>query len=189
MRKFGDVILAKIIDSTDLRRLLPENLTKAETVIVKPNWFSPHPANFIDTHALGLLFEALDGEIIVVEGYTLEKQDGSMKFNVDGRPVDWRWVMANPEWSWVKEKGRWEEIRRQDERFLQKFGFRDLLTEHGAKYVNVTEEIWAGRIVDSEKVKDKVEERFGPVAEEKLYGFMPKALKKTKMPHWLASER
>ena len=177
MERFGDVTLAKIRDSADLRKLLPSSLTGSETVIVKPNWFSPHPANFTDAHALGLLLEALDGEIIVIEGYTLEKQDGSMKFTVDGEGVDWKWVMENPDWGWVKEEGRWEEIRRQDEGFLAKYGFKDLLREHGAVYVNITEEIWAGRTVDPGEVRERVEERYGPVAEEQLYGFMPEALK------------
>ena len=55
-------------------------------------------------------------------------------------------------------------------------GVGDLLREHGADYVNVTEEVWAGRTVDPGEVKERVEERQGPVGEEKLYGFMPKAL-------------
>ena len=106
MERFGDVTLAKIKDSADLRRLLPSSLTGSETVIVKPNWFSPHPANFTDAHALGLLLGALDGKIIVIEGYTLEKHDGSMKFTVDGNEVNWKWVMENPDWGWVREEGR-----------------------------------------------------------------------------------
>jgi uncharacterized protein (DUF362 family) len=177
MERFGDVTLAKIRDSSDLRKLLPPSLTRSETVIVKPNWFSPHPANFVDAHALGILLGALNRKIIVIEGYTLEKQDGSMKFNVDGKKVDWRWVMENPDWEWVKEEGRWEEIRRQDEWFLETHGFKDLLREHGAEYINITEEIWAERIADPGEVKKRVEERYGPVAEEKLYGFMPEALR------------
>jgi len=177
MERFGDVTLAKIRDSEDLRKLLPSSLTGSETVIVKPNWFSPNPANFVDAHALGLLLGALDGKAIVVEGYTLEKHDGSMKFTVEGSAVNWKWVMENPDWGWVKEEGRWEEIRRQDEGFLDKYGFSDLFQEYGAEYVNVTEEIWAGRTVDHGKVKERVVERYGPVAEEQMYGFMPEALK------------
>jgi uncharacterized protein (DUF362 family) len=177
MERFGDVTLARIRDSSDLRKLLPPSLISSETVIVKPNWFSPHPANFVDAHALGLLLGALDGKAIVIEGYTLEKHDGSMKFNVDGEKVDWRWVMENPDWGWVREEGRWGEIRRQDELFLETHGFKSLLREHGAEYVNVTEENWAGRIADPGEVKKRVEERYGPVAEERLYGFMPEVLR------------
>ncbi len=177
MERFGDVTLAKIKDSADLRKILPSSLTGSETVIVKPNWFSPHPANFTDAHALGLLLEALDGKVIVIEGYTLEKHDGSMKFTVDGSEVDWKWIMENPDWGWAREEGRWEEIRRQDEGFLEEHGLGDLLREHGAEYVNVTEEIWAGRTVDPGEVKARVEGRYDPVAEKKLYGFMPEALR------------
>ena len=51
MERFGDVTLTKIEDSAELRRLLPASLTGSETVIVKPNWFSPHHANYTDAHA------------------------------------------------------------------------------------------------------------------------------------------
>jgi hypothetical protein len=59
MERFGDVTLAKIRDSSDLRKVLPSSLTGSETVIVKPNWFSPHPANYTDAHPLGLLLGPL----------------------------------------------------------------------------------------------------------------------------------
>ena len=101
-------------------------------------------ANYTDARALGLPLGAQDGKAIVVEGYTLEKQDGSMKFTVDGSDVGWRWVMENPDWGWAREEERREEIRRQDAGFLE---------EHGDEYVNVTEEIWAGRTVDPGEVK------------------------------------
>jgi len=173
--KFGDVTLEKIESSADLRRLLPAEITDSETVIVKPNWFSPHPANFTDVEALGILLDALDGHAIVVEAYTLEKHDGTMSFTVDGEEVDWRWLMDHPDWSWVREGGRWDEIRRQDHWFMDEHGLTDVLSDHGAEYVNVTEEVWQGRTADHASVKAAVEERFEPV-QEKLYGYLPDAL-------------
>ncbi len=104
--QFGDVTLARVTGPAELRSLLPDYILDSETLVVKPNWFSPHPASFTDAHALGLLLEALDGKFIVIEGYTLEKHDGSMKFTVDGSEVNWRWVMENPDWGWAREKGR-----------------------------------------------------------------------------------
>jgi len=174
--KFGDVTLEKIEDSTDLRRLLPPEITGSETVIVKPNWFSPHPANFTDAEALGILLDALDGQAIVVEAYTLEKHDGTMSFTVDGDEVNWRWLMDHPGWGWVEEEGRWDEIRRQDRWFMDEYGLTDVLAERGAEYVNVTEKVWQGRTADFTSVKEAVEERFKPVHEERLYGYLPEAL-------------
>jgi len=174
--KFGNVTLNKIVSSADLRRLLPAEITGSEIVIVKPNWFSPHPANFTDAEALGILLDTLDGHAIVVEAYTLEKHDGTMSFTVDGEEVDWRWLMDHPDWGWVSEEGRWDEIRRQDRWFMDEYGLTDVLTDHGAEYVNVTEEVWQGRIADPASVKEAVEERFEPIQEERLYDNFPEAL-------------
>jgi uncharacterized protein (DUF362 family) len=171
---FGDVVLARVKDSSDLRRLIPDYVRDSETLVVKPNWFSCHPGNFTDAETLRFLLEALDARVVAVEGYTLERQDGSMTFNVDGEEVDWRWILRNPGWEWVKEGGCWDEIRRQDAWFLEEFGFKDLFEEFDVDYINVTEEVWKGHTVEPTIVKDTVEEKFTPAFTDKLYGFLPK---------------
>ena len=112
--QFGNVTLARVKGPAELRSLLPDYIQDPETLVVKPNWFSCHTGNFTDAETLRFLLEALDARVVAVEGYTLERQDGSMTFNVDGEEVDWRWILRNPGWEWVKEGGRWDEIRRQD---------------------------------------------------------------------------
>ena len=174
--RIGDVTLARVKDPAELRRLLPDRVKGSETVVVKPNWFSCHPGNFTDAETLRFLLEALDARVVVVEGYTLERQDGGMRFEVGGEEVDWRWILRNPGWEWVREGGRWEEIRRQDAWFLEEFGFADLFEERGVEYVNVTEEAWMGRTVDPEIVREAVEERHSPAFTERLYGLLPERL-------------
>ena len=95
MRKFGDVVLARVASASELRGLIPEQVLEADVLIVKPNWFSPHPANFTDADALRMLLEAVDAKVVVVEAYTLERQDGTMAFTVDGEKVDWRWILKH----------------------------------------------------------------------------------------------
>ena len=174
--RIGDATIARVTDPADLRRLLPDDILDSETVIVKPNWFSWHSGNFTDAETLRFLLEALGARVVVIEGYTLERQDGSMRFVVDGEEVDWKWILRNPSWEWVKGGGRWDEIRRQDGWFLEKFDFKDLFEEYGVEYINVTEEVWKGRTVDPIIVKDAVEERFSPPFTDKLYGFLPERL-------------
>ena len=176
MKQFGPVTVDKVRSSTDLKRLLPDSLLKSDVFIVKPSWYSPHPGNFTDAETLRVLLEALDGQVVVTESYTLDRQDGSMKFAVGGAEVDWGWILRHPSWSWVREEGRWEQLRKQDKWFLDKYGFADLFEEHGVEYVNVTEEVWQGRTADAEKVKEAVEDRFTPVFREKLYGYVPQRL-------------
>jgi uncharacterized protein (DUF362 family) len=176
MRRFGKVRLGRVKEPADMRAFLPDSCLEADTVIVKPNWYSLHPGNFTDAETLRTLLEALDSRAVVIEGYTLERHDGNMAFRVDGEKVNWRWIMRHPDWGWVREEGRWQEIRRQDDWFLEEYGFRDLFDELGAEYVNVTEEAWAGRNVDPATVKEAIERRFRPAFTEKLYGFLPRRL-------------
>jgi uncharacterized protein (DUF362 family) len=176
MRKFGPVTVGRVRSSVDVKRLLKDSRLKTGVFIVKPNWFSPHPGNFTDAETLRTLLGALDGRIVVAESYTLERQDGSMKFTVDGEQVDWRWIMKHPSWGWIKGEGRWDEMRRQDRWFLDEYGFTDLLKEYGVDYVNVTEEVWQGRTADAERIKGAVEARFTPVSREELYSLIPQRL-------------
>ncbi|MFQ6095194.1 MAG: DUF362 domain-containing protein [Candidatus Bathyarchaeia archaeon] len=175
-RQFGSVTVGRARNSRDLRRLLKDPWLKADIFIVKPNWMSSHPANFTDAETLRILLEALDGRIVVTEAYSLERQNGNMRFTVDGEEVDWGWIMRHPSWHWIKEGGRWDQIRKQDKWFLDEYGFTDLFDELGVHYLNVTEEVWQGRTVDAWKIKKAVEARFGPVFKEELYGFMPQQL-------------
>jgi len=175
-QQFDSVTLSRVKTSSDLRWLLKDPWLRNDTFIIKPNWFSPHPANFTDANSLRVLLEALDGKITITEAYSMERQDGGMKFNVDGEEVDWRWVMKHPDWDWVRSEGRWDEIRKQDEWFLDKFGFTDLFREYGVEYVNVTEEVWQERTVDPETIKKTVETCYPPVLKEELYGYIPKCL-------------
>jgi len=174
MKRFGDVTLGRVRSSADLKRVLLDLDLEPGVLIVKPSWYSPHPANFTSAEALRMLIEALDRRVVVTEGYSLDRQDGSMKFQVDGEAVDWRWVMKHPSWEWVREGGRWDEFRKQDRWFLDEHGFTDLFEEFGVDYVNVTEEVWSGRVVDPTTVKRAVEEKFKTVIDEKLYSFLPK---------------
>ncbi|MCW4036452.1 MAG: DUF362 domain-containing protein [Candidatus Bathyarchaeota archaeon] len=176
MRKFGDTTLARVKTSTDLRKLLVDPCFGEEVLVVKPNWYAPYPANFTDAEVLRMFLEAVDSRVVVTEAYTLERQDGSMKLTVDGEEVDWRWILKHPDWGWAKEERVWDEIRMQDGWFLDEYGFTDLFDEFGVEYVNVTEEVWQGRIVDPTEVKRVVEDRFSPAFTEKLYGFLPRKL-------------
>jgi len=176
LRQFGSVTLGRVRESADLRRLLSDPLFESDILIVKPSWYSPHLGNFTDAETLGMLLEALDGRVVVTEAYSMDRQDGTMKFTVDGEEVDWRWILKHPSWDWIREEGHWDQIREQDRWFLNEHGFTDLFAEHDVEYVNVTEEVWQGRTADHRKVKEAVESRFAPVFREELYGYVPSRL-------------
>jgi len=176
VRRFGSVTVARVRGSVDLKRLFIDPWLRADVFIIKPNWCSPHPADFTDAATLRMLLEALDGRILVTESHMLERQNGSLRFIVEGEGVDWRWVMKHPNWDWMKEQGRWDQLKKQDKWFLDKYGFSDLFSECGVEYVNVTEETWQGHTADARKIKEAVEARFSPVFKEQLYRCVPQKL-------------
>lgn len=112
-------------------------------------------------------------------------QDGGMSFAAGDKMVDWRWLLKgdgwkwlieNPGWDWFQREGHWDQIRAEDNAFLEKHGFRDLFNEYNVTYINVTEEVWSGRIADPPEVKQSVESRFNPVQFERLYHLVPQKI-------------
>ncbi|MCW3978487.1 MAG: DUF362 domain-containing protein [Candidatus Bathyarchaeota archaeon] len=188
VQRFGPVTVARAGSSADLRRLLVDPWLGEEKIIVKPNWVENKPGVFTDCETLRMVLEAIEGDVTVVEGYQIGRsmnilEDG-MSFDLDGREVNWRWLMAggwswlekNPDWGWFREGGHWDHLREEDNRFLDEHGFTDLFEERGVEYVNVTEEVWAGRTADPGEIKEAVEARLEPVATERLYSYVPQKL-------------
>ena len=187
--RFGQTTVAKLSDTSELRQLLVDPWLQCETVVIKPNFVATDPGYATDPEALRALLEALDSRIVVTESHMLPRSmtlvEGGMGFTVGGEEVNWmwlmrgegwRWKMENPDWGWFREGGHWDQIRREDEAFLDEHGFTDLFREFGVEYVNVTDEVWSGRTADPAEVKEAVESRFSPAFTEKLYGIVPEKL-------------
>jgi len=135
------------------------------TFLVKPAWFSPHRANFTGARELDLVLGALPpGRRIVVEGHSGGRNYGGREITPDNAD-------ENREW-----------IREQDRLFLERTGIARVLERHRAEYLNVTEEVWAGRVAPAEEIRDAVERAFGrgaqetPVHDESLFGVVPQRL-------------
>jgi hypothetical protein len=88
----------------------------------------------------------------------------------------WRWLIENPEMDWFKREGHWDQIKKEDKAFLDENGFTDLLNEFDVTYVNVTDEVWSGRIANPDKVKEQVESRFDSAKLQEVYKIIPKRL-------------
>jgi len=186
---FGQITIAKVSNSEELRRILIDPWLESETIIIKPNWVSMEPADFTNSKTLRTILEALDSRIVVTEAYTIGRSlnllKEGMRFTVGDKEVNWKWLLKgdgwnwlikNPDWSWFKKGGHWDHIKREDKAFLDKHGFTDLFKEFGVSYINVTDEVWSGRIADPTEVKKAVESHFKPVQTDKLYSMVPKKL-------------
>lgn len=188
--KFGLVTLTRIRNLADMRRFLKGLHLKNNPVIIKPNWVFQKIGGFTDCETLRMLLEALDGKVIVTEGYQIarvtDEHNRGVRFTVDGKGVDWewlresqdawRWLQRQPNWEWFKSGGHWDHMRKQDKRFLDERGFTDLFNEHGVEYINVTEEVWQERRANPQEIENAVVSKFSPVSEKKLYGCVPQKL-------------
>ena len=185
--KFGQITIAKVSNSDELKQLLIDPWLKSETIIIKPNWVSAAPAAFIDSKTLRMLLEALDSHIVVTESHThsFNLLEDGMSFTIGDREVNWEWFLKddgwnwfieNPDWDWFKKGGYWDQLKKVDKAFLDEYGFTDLFKEFDVRYINVTDEIWNERIADPTEVKSSVESRFKPVQIDKLYSMVPKKL-------------
>jgi hypothetical protein len=184
--RFGQTTIAKVSNSDELKHLLVDPWFESETIIIKPNWVTNEPANFTDSKTLRTMLEALDSRIVVTESHLLPRhaREG-MSFTAGDKKVNWKWLwtgdgwnwlIENPDWDWFKKGGHWDQIKKEDKAFLDEQGFTDLFKEFDVSYINVTDEVWSGRIANPTEVKRSVETRFRPVQVEKLYSRVPKRL-------------
>ena len=187
--RFGQTTIAKVRNSQELNQILIDPWLESKSIIIKPNWATVETAYFTDSETLRMLFEALDSRIIITESHIFTRSQTypvkGMNFNVGEKELSaesflfgdgWRWLIKNPDWDWFKKGGYWEWMRKEEKDFLDNFGFTDLFKEFNVDYVNVTDEVWSGRIADPTKVKRAVESRFSPVQAEKLFNMVPKKL-------------
>jgi len=184
--RFGQTTIAKVSDSNEVRRILVDPWLQSETIIIKPNWVTSEPAQFTDSQTLRMLLEALDSNIVVSESHMIARvREEGMSFTVGDREINWKWLLMgdgwnwlfeNPKWDWFKRNGHWDQIKSEDEAFLDEHGFTDLFKEFDVSYVNVTDEVWSGRIAHPTEVKTSVESCFKPVQIDRLYSMVPKKL-------------
>ncbi len=198
--RFGPTTIAKLSNPHELKELLVDPWLKSETIIIKPNLVASAPGIATDPQALRVLLEALDSHIIVTESHIVTRSmklmqperwidapaDDGVSITIKGKKVNWiwlfvsdegwRWLLKKPDWGWFKEGGYWDQIKKEEKIFLDSRGYTDLFKECDVEYVNVTDEVWSGRVADPAEVKLAVESHYKPAFTEKLYGLVPKKL-------------
>ena len=130
--------------------------------IIKPNWSNAN--TYTSARTLEFLFGSLDGKKTVIEGYTAWRN----QLNTGPEPTDFITPKnARRRWKWIKEQDTW---------FLEYSGIMKVLRKYNVEYVNITEEVWSNRIVDVEEIRDLVEGKFGSVANQEMYAFVPQKI-------------
>ncbi len=153
------VVVGKVTDAKDFRRFLRELDMKGVVFVVKPNWSNAH--TFTSARTLDWLFSGVEGRIKVVEGYSAWRNE----LNTGPEPQE---VItpknAKAKWKWIKEQDKW---------FLRFSGIDKILANHDVEYINVTEEIWSMRNLDADEIREFVDNKYGVLISQEMYGFVP----------------
>ncbi|MGB9135612.1 MAG: hypothetical protein WCC63_08565 [Candidatus Bathyarchaeia archaeon] len=153
------VVVGKVADADGMRRFLRELNVQGTVFVVKPNWSNAH--DFTSAPTLDWFFSALTGKVKVIEGYTAWRNE----LNTGPESKD----VITPS----NARARWRWIKEQDEWFLRFSGIDKVLAKHCVEYINVTEEVWSARALESEEVRDLVDNRYGMLTSPEMYGFVP----------------
>jgi len=152
--KFGRVSFQDGIHKESFIEMI-KNLNLKPPVVIKPNWgFS---VVFTEADILDWTLAAIDGEVLVVESYG--------------------WARCREA---VEEKkyGPFsrEALREADRWFLRYSGIDKVLKKHDVEYLNITEEVWGGRIAEQNTIQAIVEDSYTPLQERKMASFVPQRL-------------
>lgn len=145
-----------IRDAAMLAELFRAVGVAAGPVLVKPNWFSAYPGQFTDAATLALVCDAIAGPKVVVEGHAAMRNDGSRRITAATGRANWDW------------------LREQEAAYFRRFGLDEVLARDDVTYINVTDEVWSGRVEDEAAVRAALAGR--PLAFDELYGVMPSRL-------------
>ena len=151
-QRIGAGHVAQISNRESLAQILSQILPARtpDRILVKVTWHGYATGTYTDPAALDLLLSALPCPAVILEGHTSSR-------NREPAPFDWeKEARANRGW-----------IRQQEAEYLRRTGLCEVLTRHGAQYVNVTEAFWDE---DCAAIADV------PLHHPELAAFVPKAL-------------
>jgi hypothetical protein len=153
------VVVGRVAGAGDLCQFLKELDVQGTIFVVKPDWSNAR--DFTSAKTLDWLFSSLKGIIKVIEGYTAWRNE------LNTGPKSEEVVTpsnARAKWRWIREQDAW---------FLRFSGIGKVLAKYGVEYINVTEEVWSARALESEEVRDLVDSRYGVLTSHEMYGFGP----------------
>ena len=149
--------LARAPNSDALAEILSRVLPAAERYLIKVTWHGYATGTYTDALALDLLLRALPGKAILLEGHTSSRNLGG---------ADWDWEIQ------AREHRTW--IQQQELEFLRRTGLAQVIAQHGAQYLNITEAWWDGACAPEEEIRATL----GDVTlrHPELVGFIPSIL-------------
>lgn len=150
-------------DESSFKKILSRFNLK-EPVVVKPNWSSS--LIYTESQILDWMLSTIDSEVIVVESYAMWRNE----------------IFTDP--TQVRDtnlleffrKQKKNDLRKNDKWFLEFSGIQEVLEKHEVEYLNISEELWANQVCNSEVINEKVNKRFSPMNNESLAASVPTRL-------------
>ena len=128
-------------------------------VLVKVTWHGYAPGTYTDPVALDRLLGALPAPAVLLEGHTSSRNLGGAA------------------WDWAKDSQRhraW--IAEQEAEYLRRTGLADVIRQHKAQYLNVTEAFWDGQCAPRERIEAILHEAGVQLHHPALAAYVPEAL-------------
>jgi uncharacterized protein (DUF362 family) len=151
MKKLGHVVFETAVDAGKYASLIAA-LNLKGPVLIKPNWGTVEC--FTEAEILDWTLAAIPGEKIVIESHGWARNEETL--------------LQQGALGLTKAN-----LRKGDRWFLKYSGIDKILAKHNVEYLNLTEEIWAGRAADPAAVQGLVEEKYAPVQQPELYSKVP----------------
>ncbi|MGD0802815.1 MAG: DUF362 domain-containing protein [Candidatus Bathyarchaeia archaeon] len=151
--RYGKVIMEQSTDPSIYHNIVSE-LNLRPPVIIKPNWGTIN--NFTEAAVLDGVLSEIGGEALVVESYGWARTEDAL----NGKGIG---------------SQKRSDLKKSDEWFLKYSGVGDVLKKHDVEYLNVTEEVWAKRVVEPGVIK-KMADKYPPVLFDEMYAQVPTCL-------------
>ncbi|UCG36918.1 MAG: hypothetical protein JSV64_01180, partial [Candidatus Bathyarchaeota archaeon] len=146
-------------NAKDFQNFLRELDVKGRIFVVKPDWSTA--SSFTSAETLDWLFSSMEGVFKVVEGYSDRRNQ--LNTGIEAKEV-FTTSNVKAKWEWIKEQETW---------FLRFSGIDETLRRHNVEYINTTEEIWSTRTLESEEVKERVDNKYGTLISQEMYRMVP----------------
>jgi uncharacterized protein (DUF362 family) len=154
MKSYGKVRLEPQATAESFAALIAA-LNLKPPVVIKPNWGTVEC--FTEAEILDWALAAIPGDKLVIESHGWARNEETLRHQ------------ASPGLTKAN-------LRRGDRWFLGYTGIDRVLEKHHVAYLNLTEEIWAGRAADPALIQKTVETHFPPVEQKDLYAKVPARL-------------
>ena len=144
-----------MVESSGKPELFADMVSKLDLkppIVIKPNWgFS---ICYTEAKILDWVLSALKSKALVVESYGWARtEDALLRKGVGSKTRS--------------------ALRKSDKWFLDHSGIGEILKKHGVEFLNMTEEVWAGRTAKPRLIKELVEAKYPPAKSKELYAAVP----------------